>query len=179
MNKHEILRTPRLILREMTREDFGDLAEMLQDADVMYAYEHTFTEQDVWEWLRRQQTRYRRDGFGLWAMELRQTGEMVGQAGLTWQTCEGETVLEIGYLLKRRHWHNGFAREAAGACKEYAFDVLGAERVCSIIKTDNSASARVAEAIGMRPEKTFLAQFYAGPRPHVLYACRREEAPEK
>ena len=90
----EILRTGRLALREMTEDDLGDLREILQDPEVMYAYEHDFSEEDVRKWLSRQQARYRKDGFGLWAAVLRSTGEMVGQAGLTWQDCEGEPVLE-------------------------------------------------------------------------------------
>ena len=89
-----------------------------------------------------QQQRYRQDGFGLWAVVLRSTGEMVGQAGLTWQDCEGQPVLEVGYLLKKRFWHQGYASEAARACRDYAFRVLGAEKVSSIIKTDNLASIR-------------------------------------
>ena len=127
-----VFQTDRLILREMTGEDLRDLAEMLLDPEVMYAYEHTFSTAEVLEWLERQQLRYRRDGFGLWALELRESGEMVGQAGLTWQPCEGETVLEIGYLLKRRHWHQGYAREAAAGCRDYAFTRLGAQRVHSL-----------------------------------------------
>ena len=91
-----VLRTKRLFLREMEPSDFADLAEILQDPKVVYAYEHTFSDADVWEWLERQRRRYREDGFGLWAAVLKQTGEMIGQAGLTLQPCEGEQVLEIG-----------------------------------------------------------------------------------
>ena len=107
-----VFQTDRLILREMTGEDLRDLAEMLLDPEVMYAYEHAFSTAEVLEWLERQRSRYRRDGFGLWALELRESGEMVGQAGLTWQPCEGETVLEIGYrplLRSGRAGHQGGA----------------------------------------------------------------------
>ena len=169
-----VFQTDRLILREMTGEDLRDLAEMLLDPEVMYAYEHAFSEREVWAWLERQQTRYRRDGFGLWALELRESGEMVGQAGLTWQPCEGETVLEIGYLLKRKHWHRGYAREAAAGCRDYAFTRLGAHRVHSIIKADNTPSIRVARAIGMEPEKEFLATYYSGPKRQILYGLDRK-----
>ena len=62
-----ILETERLILREMGQADFHDLAEILQDPKVMYAYEHDFSESDVQEWLDRQADRYRKYGFGLWA----------------------------------------------------------------------------------------------------------------
>ena len=52
-NRDFVLQTPRLLLREMTQQDLPDLEEMLLDPAVMYAYEHTFTQQEVWEWLER------------------------------------------------------------------------------------------------------------------------------
>lgn len=70
-----ILETERLYLREMTRNDFRDLAEILQNPKVMYAYEHDFSDKDVQEWLDRQIERYRRYGFGLWAMILKDSNE--------------------------------------------------------------------------------------------------------
>lgn len=102
-----ILETKRLLLREMEQNDFQDLAELLQDPQVMYAYEHDFTQEDVQEWLDRQRKRYAQYGFGLWAVVLKSTGEMIGQAGLTMQPYQGREVLEVGYLLKKRFWHQG------------------------------------------------------------------------
>ena len=167
-----ILETDRLFLREMDERDLKDLSEILQDPEVMYAYEHEFTDQDVRDWLNRQKNRYERYGYGLWAAVLKETGEMVGQAGLTIQDCEGEKVLEIGYLLKKKYWHRGYAREAALGCREYAFGKLRASRVCSVIKIDNAASIRVAGAIGMKKEKEFLAQYYSGKKKHYLFSCK-------
>ena len=108
-----ILETERLYLREMNQNDYGDLAEILQNPKVMYAYEHDFSDNDVQEWLDRQVERYKKYGFGLWAMILKNTGEMIGQAGLTIQPYKDKEVLEIGYLLKESFWHNGYASEAA------------------------------------------------------------------
>lgn len=108
----------------------------------------------------------------MWAAELKSSGEMIGQAGLTMQPYNGKDVLEIGYLLKERFWHHGYAREAASACRDYAFAVLGAEEVCSIIKYDNEPSIRVAESIGMTKKDEFLARYYNGDVPHFLYSVR-------
>lgn len=170
----EVLRTERLILREMTWEDLPDLAQILQDPQVMYAYEHDFTDEDVKQWLSRQLDRYAKYGFGLWAAVLQSSGEMVGQAGLTYQDCEGTQVLEVGYLLKRRFWHQGYAREAAAGCRDYAFQVLGAPRVHSVIKTDNAPSIRVAESLGMKREKEFITRYYNGDMAHFLYGISKE-----
>lgn len=164
------LETSRLILREMNQSDYADLAEILQNALVMYAYEHDFTDQDVQEWLDRQKRRYREYGFGLWAMVLKETGQMIGQAGLTMQPYKGNEVLEIGYLLKYDFWHLGYAKEAAAACKKYAFECLKQDKVHSVIKVNNIASIRVAESIGMTKEDTFITQYYNGDMLHYLYS---------
>lgn len=164
------LETPRLILREMNQSDYWDLAEMLQSPLVMYAYEHDFTDEDVQEWLDRQKRRYHQYGFGLWAITLKETGEMIGQAGLTMQPYKGSEVLEIGYLLKYDFWHFGYAKEAATACKNYAFEDLNKDKVHSIIKADNTSSIKVAESIGMTKEDTFITQYYNGDMLHYLYS---------
>lgn len=164
------LETQRLILREMNQSDYVDLTEMLQDPLVMYAYEHHFTDADVQEWLDRQKRRYSQYGFGLWAITLKETGQMIGQAGLTMQPYKGREVLEIGYLLKHNFWHFGYAKEAAAACKNYAFEDLNQDKVHSIIKVDNTASIKVAESIGMTKEDTFITQYYNGDMLHYLYS---------
>jgi ribosomal-protein-alanine N-acetyltransferase len=169
-----IFETQRLWVRELEPADLQDLAEILQDPAVMYAYEHDFSDQDVRQWLDRQLARYRQYGFGLWALIRKDDGQMVGQAGLTIQPCEGDEVLEIGYLLKRRFWHQGYAREAALGCKEYAFTVLQAPKVHSVIKTDNLPSIRVAESLGMKREKEFITRYYNGDMAHYLYSTMRE-----
>ena len=60
-----ILETQRLSLREMTKDDFPALCKILQDAEVMYAYEHAFSDEEVVAWLDKNLTRYEKDGFGL------------------------------------------------------------------------------------------------------------------
>lgn len=154
-----ILETERLFLREMRQNDFRDLAEILQNPNVMYAYEHDFSEDDVQVWLDRQIDRYKKYGFGLWAVILKNTNEMIGQAGLTIQPYKNAEVLEIGYLLKERFWHCGYAREAVNGCKKYAFEYLNKDKVYSIIKADNLASIKVAESVGMSKEHEFITQY--------------------
>ena len=72
-----ILRTPRLDLREMTEEDLPALRAILQDPVTMTAYEGAFDEDQVQTWLQRTLDRYRDDGYALWAVVLRETGEMI------------------------------------------------------------------------------------------------------
>ena len=102
------IQTDRLLLREMTQADFPALCQMLYDPVVMKAYEGAFTQAEAQAWLDRQISRYRKDGLGLWAVVLRETGRMIGQCGLTWQEADGRTVLEVGYLFSQAYWHRGY-----------------------------------------------------------------------
>lgn len=172
----KILETKRLWLRQMTKEDRGALAEILQDAEVMYAYAHPFSEEEVDQWMERQLQRYREDSrFGLWAMVRKDTGEMMGQCGLTWQNLNGRMVPEIGYLLRRDHWHQGYCIEAARACKAYAFDVLGLPQVFSIIRENNIPSMRVAVRNGMMPVEHTIKHYYGIEMPHIAFAVGQKE----
>jgi len=164
-----VLETERLYLREMTQEDYPALCLILQDADVMYAYEHAFNDQETHDWLDRQILRYSELGYGLWAVILKETNEMIGQCGLSMQDCDGRQVLEVGYLLQKAFWHKGYATEAAIACKEYAFQVLGTEEVYSIIRDSNVASQGVAKRNGMRVCAQFIKHYYGVDMPHFVF----------
>lgn len=124
-----ILRTKRLVLRKLEPEDFEDVCKLLQDPVVMYAYEGAFSRQEVRDWMEKQFRRYREDGFGLWGVMKKDKGELIGQCGLTYQEYAGRRVVEIGYLFRKEFWHQGYATEAAVACKTYAFDGLGCDEV--------------------------------------------------
>ena len=165
--------TTRLILREMTDADYDALRAIMQDPQVMYAYEGPFTDEEVRAWLNRQLERYARFGFGLWAVVLKETGRVIGQCGLTMQPWKEESVLEIGYLFRRDAWHRGYATEAARACREYAFSVLGTREVCSIIRDTNLASQNVARRNGMTPRDTWVKHFRGVDMPHIRLAITR------
>jgi len=167
--------TQRLLLREMGPSDLPALRKILQDAEVMYAYEHAFDEDEVRAWYDKQRRNYREDGFGLWAVVLKETGEMIGDCGLTWQDCGGDRVLEIGYHLQKAHWHRGYAIEAAAACKRWAFDTLSADEVFSIIRENNVPSQNVAKRNGMEVRKTFIKHYYGMDMPHLAFSIKREK----
>lgn len=171
--KEMILETERLYLRKLEQGDFEALCRILKDEETMYAYEGAFQDAEVREWLDRQLARYEKWGFGLWAVVLKENGQVIGQCGLTMQPWEGEEVLEVGYLFQRAYWHHGYATEASIACKQYAFEVLGAEEVCSIIRDTNIPSRRVAERNGMVPTNTQVKHYKGVDMPHIRYVVRR------
>ncbi|ATF27157.1 MULTISPECIES: GNAT family N-acetyltransferase [Brochothrix] len=168
-----MITTERLFLREMTTKDFTDLCLILQDDKVMTAYEGAFNDTEVSDWLAKQQRNYRDHGIGLWAVILKENGRFIGQCGLTWQEVEGEHLLEVGYLFNADYWHQGFATEAAIACKKYAFKRLGADKVFSIIRDTNRASQAVALRNQMTPIKTIIKHYRQIDMPHTVYCVEK------
>ena len=169
MAQEIIIETDRLYLRELEQSDFEALCFILKDDKAMYAYEGAFNDNEVQEWLDRQISRYQKYGFGLWAAVLKENNKMIGQCGLTMQPWKDNEVLEIGYLFQRKYWHKGFATEAAKACKKYAFEVLNANEVCSIIRDTNTASQNVALRNGMTVEDKWVKHYRGVDMPHFRY----------
>lgn len=168
-----ILETERLILREMVESDFPLLCRHLQDAKVMYAYEYAFSDAEVQEGIDKQFQRYKQFGFGIWAVILKEYGELIGQCGLSMQPCEDKEALEIGYIFQKIYWHRGYATEAAVACREYAFDKLDADEVFSLIRDTNNASQNVAKRNGMSIRGTFTKHYRGVDMPHYIFSVRR------
>ena len=168
-----ILETERLALRQLEETDFDALAAILQDPQVMYAYEHAFSDGEVRQWLDRQLERYARYGFGLWAVIEKATGQLIGQCGVTMQDANGLEVPEVGYHLRRDKWRQGFAAEAAIACKKYAFTTLGFPEVWSIIRENNLPSQRVALRNGMAVRGSFVKHYYGMDMLHFVFSVRR------
>ena len=140
--------TERLRLREMTMEDFDALNAVLGDPEIMRHYPWTFDEQRVRDWIQRNMDRYRIFGFGLWAVCLRETGEMIGDCGLTMQLIGGVIKPEIGYHIRRDMQRRGYATEAACAVRDWAFEHTPFREVYSYMKYTNEPSARSAQAWG-------------------------------
>lgn len=162
-----VIETPRLILREFQPPDADALARVISDPETMRFYPAPFDRAGVEDWITRNIRRYEKNGHGLLALDLKATGEMIGDCGITLQEVDGEFLPEIGYHLRRDMWGQGLATEAARACRDYGFEHLKAEFLTSLIRPENLASRRVAERNGMKVWK----QSYAGrPSPCCLSA---------
>lgn len=144
-----ILETGRLILREFEPDDAGALSRVLSDPETMRYYPAPYDRAGVEQWIARNRQRCKDDGVGLWGMVLKDTGELIGDCGVTRQLVEKEYFYEIGYHLRRDHWGQGLASEAAQACRDWAFANLKTDRVISLIRPENVPSQRVAERNGM------------------------------
>ena len=149
------IETERLILREMTEADHDALAAILTDAETMKYYPRPYDAAGVRRWLDWTFDNYRKHGFGLWAVTLKDTGEFIGDCGITMQPIHGEWLPEIGYHITQVHWRKGYASEAAAACMAVAFGQFGFPAVYSYMKAENEPSWRTAMKNGM----TFVEEY--------------------
>ena len=151
----KILETDRLFLREMSMDDYDALHTVLADPVIMQHYPYAFDEQRVRSWIERNMNRYRENGFGLWAVCLKNTGEMIGDCGLTLQNIDGKMLPEIGYHIRADCQRKGYAKEAAMAVRDWAFRNTDYPALYSYCKYTNEPSFRTAEAIGMHFDREY------------------------
>jgi RimJ/RimL family protein N-acetyltransferase len=156
----------RLAFREMSPDDLDDMALLLGDPDVMTYYPRPKTRLEAAQWIAWNRGLYRTHGHGLWLLTTAE-GVFAGDCGLTPQVVDGVTELEVGYHVVPALQNRGYATEAAAASRDFARTVLGANRLIAIIHPDNLASQRVAEKIGLYPEKRAVAHG----REAVIYAA--------
>ncbi len=150
-----VIETERLYLREMTENDFEALHKVLADSDTMQHYPYTFDENRVRNWIARNTERYRIFGFGLWAVCLKETDEVIGDCGLTMQLIGGEIKPEIGYHIRADKQRNGFAKEASIAVRDWTFNNTPFNVIYSYMKHTNEPSAKTAVAYGCKQTDEF------------------------
>lgn len=152
MSDRPTLETDRLRLRMLGEADLDAYAAMCGDPEVMrwIGDGHAYTRAETWRHLATILGHWALRGYGLWAVEEKATGELLGRIG-PWRP-EGWPDLEIGWLLRRASWGRGFATEGARAALAYAFERLGVAHAVSLIRPENAPSIRVAERLGERLE---------------------------
>ena len=145
-----VIETERLLLSEMTDEDFCALYKVLADPDIMQHYPYAFDESRVRNWIARNIERYQGFGVGLWAVCLKATGEMIGDCGLTMQLINGIIQPEIGYHIRADKQRNGYAKEAAIAVRDWTFNNTPFNIIYYYMKYTNEASAKTAMSYGCK-----------------------------
>lgn len=146
------LNTDRLHLRMFRQDDFEIYAQMCADPDVMryLGAGQTLSRQDAWRQMAMIIGHWQLRGYGLWAVEERASGELIGRIGVFYP--EGWPDVEVGWMLRRTSWGYGFATEGAQAALHYAFTELELPHIISLIRPENTASIRVAERLGEQRE---------------------------
>jgi RimJ/RimL family protein N-acetyltransferase len=149
-----ILETKRLILRQFTAEDAEFILELVNEP----AFIQNIGDRGVRslsDAIRYIETgpvaSYARFGFGLYLVELKESGESIGMCGLIKRDSLDD--VDIGYAFLPKFWSKGYAVESALAIKEYGRDIIGLKRILGITDPANASSIRVLEKIGLKFEK--------------------------
>jgi len=174
--------TQRLLLRAWRDSDLPALAALNADTEVMRHFPAPLDAEQSAQLLARITAHFAEHGFGFWALERRDTGELIGVTGLAQVSFDAPFVpaVEIGWRLARAHRRQGYASEAARAALAVAFERLGLDEVLSFTVPANLPSQAVMRSIGMQRDERgdFLhPRVPAGHplQPHVLYRIRREQ----
>lgn len=149
-----VLRTDRLVLRGFEPRDEEPYIALMADPEVTrYLGDgRPLGRVDAWRQLAMLVGHWQLRGYGLWAVEERSTGRLIGRIG--GHNPEGWPAFEIGYTLARDAWGKGYAREGAAAALAYARQTLQRDEIISIIRPANNGSIRVATSLGARPAET-------------------------
>ena len=150
-----IIETNRLRLREYIQEDFDGLYAILSDPVTMQHYPKPYEAAGTQRWLNWSFQNYKTYGFGLWAIELKETGEFIGDCGITMQPIDGQQLPEIGYHIHKDYWRRGYGKEAAAAVRDWGFKNRDFDALYSYMKYTNAASYSTARSIGMEKIKEY------------------------
>jgi len=165
-----VIDTARLRLRAYTPADEAALFEVFADPYARQFYPEMADRGKVRRWIEWNLENYDEFGHGLWAVELKSTGEFIGDCGLTWQDVEGASELEIGYHVVQRERGKGYATEAARASLEFGFRRTDADMICSIVRPANLASCAVAGRVHKARREIVRKE-----KPALLFYTRRED----
>ncbi len=166
------IETERLILREYTICDYDALFDIVSDEETMQHYPKPFDEERTKGWIEWNLENYKKYGFGLFAMVLKENGEFIGDCGLTLQNIDGEMLPEIGYHVHKKYWRKGFSSEAAKAVRDWTFLNTDYDIIYSYMKYTNVGSYKTAIANGMKKVKEYLDEKN---KISYAYAITREE----
>jgi RimJ/RimL family protein N-acetyltransferase len=145
-----ITQTERLTLRVPRVEDVDVLAPYWCDAETMRYIGHSgegWSRETVQQRIEAAIERQRVSGYCFWVVELRETGEVIGQGGIVPVANQGPEI-ELGYRLGKMHWGKGYATEIAGASAKHALENLGIERLIAVTYPENVASRHVLTKVG-------------------------------
>ena len=148
------LNTERLLLRAFEKDDLDSFAAMVSNLEVMQraTYDgNTMTRTQAWNWLCFMLGHWHMRGFGIWGIEEKSSGELIGRTGLQFWDCFED--VELVWMLAKSAWGKGFASEGARAAIDHGLNTLALPRIVAVIHQENKPSIRLAERLGMEMEK--------------------------
>ncbi|MEU6710627.1 GNAT family N-acetyltransferase [Nonomuraea sp. NPDC046802] len=172
------METKRLIMRRWLDADRAPFASMNADPEVMEHFPSLLSREQSDAMVDRIERDFDTYGYGLWALEERESGRFIGFTGLVLQSFDAPLLpaVEIGWRLTRPAWGHGYATEAAREAVRYAFDEAGLDEIVSMTAERNTRSRAVMERLGMTYAAGFDHPLVARLTPlsrHVIYQLKR------
>jgi RimJ/RimL family protein N-acetyltransferase len=157
LNTNYIFKSERLGFRNWSVKDVNEFAEINADLEVMEFFPKPLAKIETLDFINRLQKHYDDNGYTYFAVEILETGELIGFIGLAYQEYKTEftPATDIGWRLKASAWGKGYATEGAKKCLEYAFNVLNLTHIISVFTEKNIKSENVMKKIGMEKIGTF------------------------
>jgi RimJ/RimL family protein N-acetyltransferase len=176
--RFDTIHTDRLIMRRWLDSDHEPFAAMNADPETMRFFPATLDRAASDAMVERIEQRFEQQGYGLWALEVTESGQFIGFTGLNPmpEGMPGAGGVEVGWRLARSAWHRGYATEAARAAVRTAFDGVALDELWSLTTVSNEPSQAVMRRIGMTWHSAFdNPRVPAGSplRPHVVYHLAR------
>jgi ribosomal-protein-alanine N-acetyltransferase len=176
------LSTERLLMRRWRDEDRAPFAALNADPEVMRYFRGPLDRAASDAFVDRIEAGFDEFGYGLWAVEVRETQAFIGFVGLIRQTFEAPftPAVEVGWRLARSAWGHGYATEAARAALGYGFDEAGLDEIVSITTVTNTPSQAVMRRLGLTRDAADDFEYPLLPeghplRPSVLYRISRAQ----
>lgn len=164
-----ILETERLKMRKITLDDFNGIYNLLSDIEIMYAWEHSFSEKETRNWIMENIRRYIQDGFSYYIVLRKEDNQIIGLAGIILEEVETDKYVGLGYIFDKKHWNKGYAFESVEGLVKYAFEELTLNEITAQIRPNNLTSIKLAEKLGMKPIKEFNKLYKGKQMKHILY----------
>lgn len=167
------IESPRLSFRELTMDDYDDVAAVLLDEETNKVMCSSLSAEYVKQWLQRNIQRYESPGYSFWHVRLKDTHQFVGIMGIVPATISGIAYIGAGYLVHPEFQRQGYAYEGMTACIDWAFRELATDQVVAEIAQSNTASICLAEKLGMSLVREHTRGTGENDVPHVLYSISR------
>src|SRR5207245_10484293 len=138
-------------LRPMKNSEIDDFVLIFADPKVMASFDvASFDRSELEQWIHRNLTHQDNFGYGLFSVILKINGLLIGNCGLQRMEIGGVQAVELGYEFRSDYWNEGYATEAAGAVRDFAFHQFHLPRLTSLVRLGNLGARRVSEKIGMK-----------------------------
>ena len=170
------IQTSRLTLRPFAETDLDRYFAIHDTAEVRASLHtpDTYGREEAWTQMAAMLGQWALRNSGQWAVELTQTGELIGRAGTHRPERTDWPGLECGWTFDPAHWGHGYATEAASATVDWAFANHGVDELVSVILPDNTASQAVAERLGFHLREERVLAFFPH-KPHGIWVLPRPQ----